>query len=300
MARSDYEYPGYERSGATYWTKTTLLYALVTAGALWMTLPFWWTLTTALSKNPTGIASFSGGFTLENLAEVFLPAEATLQNFLVLWRRDDIMLVRWFINTVIFAGAVTGFNVVFDALAGYALAKIDFWGRERLFLVFMSTMMIPGMVTLIPVYLILVELGWTNTYQGLIAPLIAGPFGIFLLRQHFKSLPSALGDAAKIDGCNEFQTFYKVYLPLAKPALATLAIFTFMGAWNNFQWPLIIMSEQDMYTLPVALFAVRNQYFAEWGLMMAAALIIVAPVIVAFLAAQDYFIRGMTLSGMKG
>lgn len=288
MARSDYAYPGYERSGAGYWVKTAALYVTVTLGALWMTLPFWWTITTSLSANPTA-------------AEVsFIPAEVTFEHFMTLWEREDIPLVRWFANTVIFAGAVTMFNLTFDSLAGYALAKIDFWGRDKLFLAFISTMMIPGMVTLIPVYLILAKLDWINTYQGLIAPLAASPFGIFLLRQHFKSLPSSLGDAAKIDGCNEFQTFYKIYLPMAKPALATLAIFTFMGAWNNFEWPLIIVDDAEMYTLPVALFAVRNQYFAEWGLMMAAALIIVAPVLIAFLAAQDYFIRGMSLSGMKG
>ncbi|XVH32492.1 carbohydrate ABC transporter permease [Haloferacaceae archaeon DSL9] len=288
MPRSSYEYPGYEKAGAGYWSRTVALYVVVTLGALWMTLPFWWTITTSLSANPTA-------------AEVsFLPAEITLDNFVQLHERSDVLLGRWFVNTVIFAGAVTLFNLVFDSLAGYALAKVDFWGREKLFLGFVSTMMIPGMVTLIPVYIILHSLGWTNSYQGLIAPLIAGPFGIFLLRQHFKSLPASLGDAAKIDGCNEFQTFYKVYLPLAKPALATLGIFTFMGAWNNFQWPLIIATDSEMYTLPVALFAVRNQYFAEWGLMMAAALIIVAPVILVFLAAQNYFIRGMSLSGMKG
>jgi multiple sugar transport system permease protein len=288
MARSNYEYPGYERDGATYWSKTVLLYAVVTAGALWMTLPFWWTITSAFSANPTS-------------AEVtFMPAEFTVQNFVELWQRDNIPIVRWFINTIIFAGAVTVFNLVFDSLAGYALAKIDFWGRDKLFLAFISTMMIPGMITLIPVYLILVELGWTNTYQGLILPMAASPFGIFLLRQHFKSLPSSLGDAAKIDGCGEFRTFYHVYLPLAKPALAALGIFTFMGAWNNFEWPVIVMTETQNFTLPVALFAVRNQYFAETGLMMAVALIIVAPIIIAFLSAQKYFIRGMSLSGMKG
>ncbi|WP_458208747.1 carbohydrate ABC transporter permease [Haladaptatus sp. NG-SE-30] len=286
MARSNYEYPGYERDGPVYWTKTALLYAVVTLGALWMTLPFWWTLSTALSEQPTAVTV------------TFLPAGITLQNFVRLW--DKLPLVRWFLNTLIFAGSVTAFNLAFDSLAGYALAKIDFWGREKLFLLFISTMMIPGMVTLIPVYILLTKLGWVNTYQGLIAPLAANPFGIFLLRQHFKSLPSALGDAAKIDGCNEFQTFYKVYLPLAKPALATLGIFTFMGAWNNFEWPLIIANDMEMYTLPVALFAVRNQYYAQWGLMMAAATIIVVPVIIAFLSAQRYFIQGMSLSGMKG
>ncbi len=290
MARSNYEYPGYERSGPEYWSKTVALYGILIAGALWMTLPFWWTISTALSSNPSSLAGIGS----------FVPAEPTFDNFTELASRSDILLGRWFINTIIFAGAVTIFNLTFDSLAGYALAKIDFWGREKLFLGFISTMMIPGMVTLIPVYVILVELNWTDTYQGLIAPLAANPFGIFLLRQHFKSLPSGLGEAAKIDGCNELQTFYKVYLPLAKPALATLGIFTFMGAWNNFQWPLIIAGSEEMYTLPVALDAVRNRYFAEWGLMMAAALIIVAPVLVAFLAAQKYFIRGMSLSGMKG
>jgi len=167
-------------------------------------------------------------------------------------------------------------------------------------LLFVATVMVPAMVTLIPVYVLLSELGWVNSYQGLIAPLIANPLGIFLLRQHFKGLPSALGDAAAIDGCNEFQTFYKVYLPLAKPALATLGIYTFVTTWKNFEWPLIIASDQSMYTLPVALFAVRNQYFTEWGLVMAAAAVIVLPVIVVFMSAQRYFIRGMTLSGMKG
>lgn len=288
MARSNYEYPGYDRSGPAYWTKTAALYLAVTFGALWMTLPFWWTLTTSVSANPTA-ATVS-----------FIPAEFTFDHYVALWERQDVLLVRWFFNTMVFAGGVTAFNLAFDSLAGYALAKIDFWGREKLFLAFISTMMIPAMVTMIPVYMLLSELGWLNTYRGLIAPLAAGPFGIFLLRQHFKSLPSALGDAAKIDGCNEFQAFYKVYLPLAKPALATLGIFTFMGAWNNFQWPIIVASENEMYTLPVALFAVRNQYFAEWGLMMAAATLIVTPVILAFLAAQNYFIRGMSLSGMKG
>jgi multiple sugar transport system permease protein len=286
MGRSVYEYPGYERSGPTFWTKTVLLYVVLTAGALWMVLPFWWTLTTALSANPTGAAA------------AFIPDTVTIENFVRLW--NSLPIARWFINTVFFAGAVTTFNLVFDSLAGYALARIDFWGREKLFLIFIGTMMIPAMVTLIPVYILLSKLGWINTYQGLIVPLIASPFGIFLLRQHFKSMPSALGDAAKIDGCNEFRTFYEIYLPLAKPALAALGIFTFMGAWNNFQWPLIIISDKQMYTLPVALFAVKNQYFTQWGLMMAAAVILVGPVIIAFLAAQKYFIRGMSLSGMKG
>ena len=286
MGRSNYEYPGYDRGGTGYWSRTTLLYGSVTFGALLWSLPFWWMLSTALTANPTG-----GSVSL-------IPSQPTFANFEELFATQPIG--RWFFNTVVFAGAVTLFNLVFDSLAGYALAKIEFVGREKLFLLFVATVMVPAMVTLIPVYVLLSELEWVNTYQGLIAPLIANPLGIFLLRQHFKGLPSALGDAAAIDGCNEFQTFYKVYLPLAKPALATLGIYTFVTTWKNFEWPLIIASEEAMYTLPVALYAVRNQYFTEWGLVMAAAAVIVLPVIAVFMSAQRYFIRGMTLSGMKG
>lgn len=286
MARSNYDYPGYDRSGATYWTKTTLLYAVVVGGAILWSLPFWWTIATSISAAPA------------TTSVALAPSDLTLGNFQTLFETQPVG--RWFANTIIFAGSVTAFNLVFDSLAGYALARLDFAGRDKLFLLFVSTMMIPGMVTLIPVYVLLSELGWVNTYQGIIAPLIAQPIGIFLLRQHFKSMPSALGEAAQIDGCNQFQTFYKVYLPLAKPALATLGIYTFITTWNNFEWPLIIASDSSMYTLPVALFSVRNEYFTEWGLVMAAAAVIVVPIIIVFLSAQRYFIEGMTLSGMKG
>lgn len=286
MARSNYDYPGHSRSGTAYWTKTTLLYAGVIATALLWSLPFWWTLATSITSDPS------------TTSVALAPKDLTFEHFSALFETQPVG--KWFFNTVIFAGSVTAFNLVFDSLAGYALAKVDFVGRDKLFLLFVSTMMIPGMVTLIPVYVLLSELGWVNTYQGLIAPLIAQPIGIFLLRQHFKSMPSALGEAAQIDGCNQFQIFYKVYLPLAKPALATLGIYTFITTWNNFEWPLIIASDSSMYTLPIALFSVRNEYFTEWGIVMAAAVVVVLPVILVFLSAQRYFIEGMTLSGMKG
>ena len=286
MPRSNYDYPGYERSGLKYWLKTGLLYAGVIFFAAWMVAPFYWTVTTALSANPSaGIVTI-------------VPDTVTFQHFEELFTSHPVE--RWFINAFIFAGAVTLFNVVFDTMAGYAFARLDFFARDKIFLLFIGTMMIPGMVTLIPVYIILAELGWVNTYRGLIVPFIASPFGIFLLRQYFLGLPSSLGDAARIDGCNKVQAFYHIYLPLAKPAVATLGIFAFMGAWNNFEWPLIIATSHDMYTLPVALFLVQGQYTDNWGVVMATAAIMVIPVIIAFLSAQQYFIRGMTLSGMKG
>ena len=286
MARSNYEYPGYTPSGSRYWSTTAVIYGATIIGALWMLLPIWWAVSASFS---TTSATGLGGV---------LPHNFTLSNYVQVW--NSVPLARWFLNSFIFAGAVTAFNLTFDSLAGYALAKVDFWGREKIFLAFISTMMIPFIILLIPLYLLVVQLDWTNTYQGLIVPFIASPFGIFLLRQHFKSLPTSLGEAARIDGCNELQTFYKVYLPLAKPALATLGIFTFMWSWKNFEWPLLVSREASMYTLPLAMFQVRSYYFTAWPPVMAAAVIIVAPLLVAFLSAQKYFIQGMTLSGMKG
>lgn len=285
MGRSNYSYPGYERSGLRYWGKKALLYGGITFGALWFVAPLWWTLTTALASDP------GAGFV------VVFPESPTLDNFRNLF--EQVPIGRWFLNTLFFAGAVTLFNLVFDTLAGYAFAKLEFFARDEVFLLFISTMMVPGMVTVIPVYIILVELGLIDTYTGLILPLIASPFGIFLLRQHFLGMPESLGEAARMDGCNELQTFYYIYLPLAKPAVAALAIFTFMGAWNNFEWPLIILDSEELFTLPYAIFEVQSEYSREWGLVMACALLMVVPVIAVFIAAQRHFIQGMTLSGLK-
>jgi len=286
MGRSNFEYAGYDHEGPRYWGSTILVYGLTILGAMYMFMPIWWAITTSFSEVAnTGIAGI-------------IPFRFTIEHYITVW--DAVPMGRWFLNTVIFAGAVTLFNLTFDSLAGYALAKIDFFARDKIFLTFISTMMIPFVVLLIPLYLIVVELNWTNTYRGMIVPFIASPFGIFLLRQHFKSLPTSLGDAARIDGCNEFQTFYKVYLPLAKPALAALGIFTFVGAWKNFEWPLLVARDSSMYTLPLAMFQVRNRFFVDWPPIMAAAVVIIAPLLIVFLSAQKYFIRGMTLSGMKG
>lgn len=286
MARSKYSYPGYERSGLQYWAKKTLLYTVVTFGALWFIAPFWWTFTTTIASSPGAgfVTVFPASPSTENLAELFA----------------EVPIGRWFLNSIILASAVMIFNITFDTLSGYAFAKLDFFGRDKVFLVFISTMMVPGMVTIIPVYILLVELDWVNTYYGLIVPFIANPFGIFLLRQHFLSMPDSLGEAAKLDGCNRIQTFYYIFLPLAKPAVATLGIFTFMSAWNNFEWPLIIATSDELYTLPVAIYSVQGQYTQDWGLIMAAALVMVLPIIAVFLAAQRHFIEGMTLSGVKG
>ncbi|RDZ51028.1 hypothetical protein C5C07_15510 [Haloferax sp. Atlit-4N] len=289
MARSNTNYPGYDTSGASYLIKRSLIYALVLAGALWMLLPIWWVITTSFSEAP--VASDI----------VFLPRNFTLDNFLNLWElRDRIPVINWFINSVVVGLAVTGFNLIFDSLAGYSLAKIKFIGRDKIFLLFIATMMIPGMITLIPMYLLIAEFGLLNTHVGLMLPFIAKPFGIFVFRQYFKGLPSSLGEAALIDGCNKLQVFYKIYLPMAKPAVASVGIIVFMGFWNNFTWPFILMSDSKMYTLPAALYTAQTNYFTDWGMLMAITLILVLPLLLLFIALQKYFIRGMTMSGVKG
>lgn len=284
MARSNQNYPGYDRR--MYRLKRKILVAITIIGGVMLILPLFWILNGALSTNPTArqIILAPHGFTLENFRWVF----------------QERPIERWFFNSLIVAVIVTLFNVAFDTLAGYSLARLDFWGRDKLFLLFVSTMMVPTMVLLVPLYLIISGLGLTNTHQGLILAFIADPFGIFLLRQHFKGMPAALGEAARMDGCNEFQVFYKIYLPQAKPAVATLTIFIFLWTWNNFEWPLIIMQTQDMYTLPVALFALRGTYVVDWGSILAVALILIGPILLLFIFLQDYFEKGMTLSGMKG
>ncbi|MFC6907214.1 carbohydrate ABC transporter permease [Halalkalicoccus tibetensis] len=284
MSRRNQEYPGY--GGTAYQLQRKLLVAFTILFGVFLILPLFWMVNGSLSTNATAreIIFSPSGFTFENYIRVFqeYPAE------------------RWLLNSIIVAVAVTLFNVVFDTLAGYSLARFDYRGREKLFLLFVSTMMVPTMVLLVPLYLIIANLGLTNTHLGLIIVFVANPFGIFLLRQHFKGMPASLGEAARMDGCNELQVFYKIYLPQAKSAVATLTIFVFLWTWNNFEWPLIIMQTSEMYTLPVALFALRGTYAVEWGSILAIALILVGPILLLFIFLQDYFEKGMTLSGMKG
>lgn len=286
MPRPDYEYPGYDRSGPLFWLRTVAVYGAVAIGALWMLVPIWVAFATSVSSTAaTGV----GALTI---------SEFTLANYADVW--TTVPMDRWFLNSLVFAGAVTLFNVSFDSLAGYALAKLDFWGRDVLFLVFISTLMIPFVVLIVPLYLSMVNLDWTNTYRGLIIPFIANPLGIFLYRQYFRDLPDSLGDAARMDGCNELQVFYHVYLPVAKPATVALGIFTFVTAWKNFEWPLIIATDEAMYTLPLAIFQVQNQYYTDWRPAMAAAMIIVVPLLIVFLALQRHIMRGFSFGGLKG
>jgi len=212
-----------------------------------------------------------------------------------------IPVVTYFFNSTIVAVITTVGQLVIASMAGYAFARIEFKHREPLFLVFLATTMVPPQVNIVPLFFIMRELHWIDTYPALIIPGLFGGFGIFLMRQWFKTLPAGLEEAAKIDGCNPFQTYLKVALPVALPALATLGIFTFILTWNSFMWPLIITNSDSMRTLPVGLAIFKGSFreTTEWGQLMACAVISVIPVIGVFLLGQKYFIKGIMLGGMK-
>jgi multiple sugar transport system permease protein len=221
---------------------------------------------------------------------------------------------RWFINSAIVATSVTALQLFFNSLAAYVFAKRRFPGRDVIFLLFLATMMVPPTVTLIPNYIVLKHIplfggndifglgghGWLDSYYGLILPGSVSAFGIFLLRQYMRSIPDELLDAARIDGASEFKIFWKVVLPLCRPALAAMAIFTFTYTWEDFFWPLIIVSNPDLYTAPLglALFVTKNR--TSWDMLMAGSVIATLPMIVVFMIFQRNFIRGISLSGLKG
>lgn len=206
---------------------------------------------------------------------------------------------RFLANSCIYAVVTTVFQLFLNVLAAYAFARMTFPGRQVLFGMLLSTMMIPPAVVLIPRFLVLREMGMVDTVLGVLLPGFAGPFGIFLLRQFFMNIPGDLEDAARIDGCGTWGILWKVIVPLSKPALITLGLFTFLGAWNMFEWPLVVLSNEDNYPLTVGLSLFRNETRADWPRIFAASVMGSAPLIMLFLIAQRHLVGGITLSGMK-
>lgn len=229
--------------------------------------------------------------------EVF-GAPSTFSNYVKVFRVTP--FARWILNTVIYAGVVTGANLLIDALAGYAFAKIRFPGRELIFTLLLGTLMVPFQIQIIPIYNMMVKLGFVNTYFGLIFPKVASVSGLFLMRQFYKSVPNEIDEAAKIDGAGIFRRFWQVDSPMAFPAFATLAIYTFMGMWNDFMWPLIITSSKDMFTLAMGLNFFRTSYYTFWQLMMAASIFMTIPIIIIFLSLQKQFVETGATSAVKG
>jgi len=227
-----------------------------------------------------------------------LPSTVTLDNYRELFARTG--MARDFGNSLLVSLAITALSLLFNTLAGYAFAKLRFRGRERIFQLLLAALVVPAQVAMLPLFLLMKQLGLVNSYWGVIIPGMASVFGIFLVRQYARGIPDALIEAARIDGAGELRIFFQVVLPLLKPVLATLAVFTFMGAWNDFMWPLIVLTDQERYTLPVALAALSREYIMDVELMMAGAVVTVLPVLALFLLLQRYYVQGLLLGSVKG
>ncbi|MFT8870698.1 MAG: carbohydrate ABC transporter permease [Sporolactobacillus sp.] len=267
----------------------TLIYVILIIWAGFTMIPIIWMISSSF-KDTTDIMS---------VPPQFIPLKPTINAYIRLFTQGN--MARWMLNSLIVASIVTVTNVFFASLAGYAFAKLRFPGQHTIFWVLLATMMIPGQVTLIPLYVLVVNiLNLENTYIGLIIPMIADVGSIFLMKQYMSSLPASLIDSARIDGCNEFRIFWKIILPLAKPGLAVLAIFTFVAQWNSFFWPLLITNTDSMRTVQVGLSMFRFQFNQDYGAMMAGATCSALPMIILFFALQKYFLRGITVGAIKG
>ncbi len=232
--------------------------------------------------------------------ESLIPNRWTLDNFREIFgTSEEIPIFRWLFNSLFISSSVTFLVLFVDSMAAYALARLDLPGKKITFALIIATMMIPGQILLVPVYLILNWLGWIDTPFALIVPAGAGAFGVFLLRQFFKAIPKELEEAAIIDGCSKWRIYWHIILPLSKPALATLGIFTFMGSWNDFMGPLVFLDSLDKYTLPVGVALFQTRYYAEYGITLAACVICTLPVLIVFVLFQKHIIKGIALTGLK-
>lgn len=255
-------------------------------GGLAMIFPFVWMVVSSLKKA-------QDIYTLS-----LIPPEPTLGNYTEVLQRTS--YIRWFLNSVIVAGITTLSVAFFDSLAGYTLAKFRFPGSTAIFLLILSTLMVPTEMLVIPWYMMSIEFNWTDSYWGIMFPGVISAFGVFLMRQFFMGLPNELIDAARLDGFSEFRIFWKIGLPLVKPAVAALCIFTFLGNWNAYIWPLIVTRSDTMRTLPVGIAFFSSEAQSSFHLIMAAASLATVPVIIIFLIFQRHIIKGIALAGLKG
>jgi len=265
------------------------IYVLLTIGLVAMIGPFVWMLLGSLKTQRE----------LLQIPPTWLPEDPTTANYTRLFDRLD--FPRYFWNSTLIAVMITLSNLVFCSMMGYALAKLRFFGRDKLLLLVLGTMLIPGSVTLVPLFVLMSKLNLVDNIFAVILPAAAGPVGVFLMRQFMLSIPDELLEAGRVDGAGEFFLFWKVVIPLSAPALAALAILTFLPAWNALLWPLVVLTSEENFTLPVALaiFA-RGQFAADYGLLMAGSVVLVVPVILLFLLLQRHFTQSFTMSGIKG
>ncbi|MCG9886455.1 MAG: carbohydrate ABC transporter permease [Cyanobacteria bacterium] len=264
-------------------------YALLSAIALAMLLPLLWLLSTALKAPTEDIFQFPPRL---------LPASPTLENFKNVLAAEPFGL--YFKNSLVISTLTVVLNLLFCALAAYPLARLAFRGREVLFSAIVATIAIPFQIVMIPLYILSVQVGVRNSYLGVIFPSLATAFGIFLLRQAFLAVPKELEEAARLDGCTELGIWWHVMIPAVRPALATLAIFTFIGSWGDFLWPLLVLDDPDYFTLPLGVAKLAGTFSLDWRLVSAGSILAIAPAIAFFLLAQRYIIPANTDSGLKG
>ena len=264
-----------------------LIYMVIAVIAAATLAPLVWMVSASLM--PSGQAS--------TFPPPFLPRQITLDHYASVLTRLN--LARALFNSAFLACSVTLLSLIINSMAGYAFAKFRFRGRDPLFTFLIATMFIPAQVTMLPLFLLLNKMGLVNSYAGVIIPGLASIFGIFLIRQFAISIPDSFIEAARMDGASDWRIYWSLILPLCKPILITLSIFTFMGTWNDFLWPLIVMTDDSMYTLPVALANLSLEHVQDTELMMAGSVITIAPVLVLFAAVQKYYIRGIMAGGVK-
>ena len=273
---------------SSYIVKDIILHVIIYALALATIAPFIWMLLTSV----------------KDIGDIFvyppkwLPSKFHFENYVRAFQAAP--FGRYYLNSLIVACTVTLGQLITCSMAAYAFARLQFKGRDVLFYIFLGTMMIPYQVTMIPSFMVLYWLGWVDSYQAMIVPGLASAFGTFLLRQFFLTIPKELEEAAYIDGCGKFRVLWQIIIPLSKPALATLAIFTFMGTFNDFIWALIVVNSDHLRTVQLGLAIFRDRYITDWDLLMAGSVMATLPILIVFFFAQKYFIKGITLSGIKG
>jgi multiple sugar transport system permease protein len=264
------------------------LWLVLVAGALVVVVPFVYMVVTSLETNAQ----------IGQLTPQFWPQPFEWGNYTQVWQ--TLPVGRFFLNSLVVAGAITVGQLITASMAAYAFSRLRFRGRGALFAVYLATLIIPFQVTLIPNYILIRLLGWHNTYAGLIAPFVSSVFSTFLLRQFFMTIPADLEEAAILDGAGHWAIFTRIILPLARPALAALVIFAFLGSWNNFLWPLVVVDSESLKTLPLGIVEFQGEFTVQWNLLMVGASLSLIPVLIVYLAAQRYIVEGIALTGQGG
>lgn len=278
---------GTERRGIGRWISKALFLMILIAGALTMVIPFLWSLSTALK--PLGEALV--------YPPIWIPHPLLWKNFVTTWH--IVPMARWFYNSFFVAVVVVLGNLVFDSLAGYALARIRFRGNGFIFLAVVSMLMIPFQAIMLPVYILIRDMGLINTHWGMILPTIVSAMGVFLMRQAFSAIPQEIDEAALIDGAGRWRMFWQIAMPMVRPSLLTLALISFMGSWNNFLLPLLVANSPNVWTLPLGIVMFQQQYYTNWPYLMAAAVMATIPVAILFLAFQRWFVQGISTTGIR-